>query len=752
MSSAKYKSVNFHVQQHQRQQQQQQITINNLSETTRPVLDYILAHAGPDERPYLKVEIFGKKLLGLLDTGATHTIVGSSGWKILSDLNIRLNRNGTLVCKVANDQKTSVLGSARVPIKLMDRVKLIDVIVVPDIHHPLILGINFFVSMGIVPNLRKDCWHFDTSTVDKDYQLDLAKVTSVQGKDALTENQRESLDCLVDQYFELMGDKLGCTSLVEHHIQTNATPIKQRYYRVSPAVQAQIDWELDRMLAEGVVEKSSSAWSSPILLVKKKDGSFRFCVDYRKLNSVTQKDAYPIPFIDSILDKLRDARYLSSLDVKSAYWQVKVAESSRDKTAFTVPSRGLFQFKRMPFGLSNSPATWQRLIDQVLGPELEPFVFVYLDDVVICTPTFEQHLEILEEVFKRLVKAGLTLSREKCQFCRGELRYLGYTVDSHGLHVDPAKVQAILDIPTPRNVSEVRRVIGTASWYRRFIPGFSTIIAPLTALLKKGRNWSWTEECDVALRTIKERLISAPILSRPDFNLPFYVQTDASAYGLGAVLSQHHPDGEYVICYLSRSLTRNERNYSTTERECLAVLWAVEHLRCYLEGYRFYVITDHHSLVWLNNLKEPTGRLARWAVRMQQFDFQIIHRKGKDHIVPDMLSRSVPEVNSSLIEKNPSVSVEETTKDRWYLRMLERVNHNPLRHSKWRVKGAVLYKYVEQNYSDIRGDVDAWKIVLPKEKRRPTIVEHHDDPKCGHAGVYKTYERLAQRFYWPKMR
>lgn len=223
----------------------------------------------------------------------------------------------------------------------------------------------------------------------------------------------------------------------------------------------------------------------------------------------------------------------------------------------------------MCFGLSNSPATWQRLIDQVLGPELEPCVFVYLDDVVICTDTFEKHLKILEDVFQRFVRAGLTLSKDEC---RGELKYLGYVVDSHGLHVDPAKVQAILDIPTPRNVSGVETLIGTASWYRRFIPEFSTIVTPLTNLLKENKTWCWTDDCDVAVSGIKERLISARILNCPDFDLPFYVQTDASVYGLGAVLSQNLSDGERVICYLSRSLTRNERNYSTTERECLAVL------------------------------------------------------------------------------------------------------------------------------------------------------------------------------------
>ena len=229
------------------------------------------------------------------------------------------------------------------------------------------------------------------------------------------------------------------------------------------------------------------------------------------------------------------------------------------------------------------------MIGRVLGVDLEPYVFVYLDDIVIVTQTFEKHIEILSEVFTRLISAGLTLGKEKCNFCRQELRYLGYVVDVNGLHVDPEKVNAILQIPTPTKVSEVRSVIGTASWYRRFIPNVSTLIQPLTELLRKNVRFKWTSRQEEALKSIKEHLVSAPVLSCPNFELPFVIQTDASAYGIGGVLTQNHPDlGERVVCYLSRSLTKQERKYSTTERECLAVLWSIEKLRPYIEGTHFY--------------------------------------------------------------------------------------------------------------------------------------------------------------------
>lgn len=692
-------------------------------------------HVTGDERPYLKVDILGVTLLGLLDSGASTTIIGRLGWKLIMDLGLQLDTRTRVNCKVANGQICQSVGECNVPFRLRDRLKLMKVLIVLEVPHTLILGADFWKVMGIVPDLRHNEWHFSDLPVTVD------SVDHLRSQTILTTLQSSRLDALVQRSSELMGGKLGCTDLVEHTIVTTSPPIKQRYYPVSPVMQGHIDKELDEMLKLGVIEKSNSAWSSPILLVKKKDGNYRFCVDYRKLNSVTERDSYPIPYISSTLDKLRDAHYLSTLDIKSAYWQVPVAKASRPYTAFTVPGRGLFQFRRLPFGLHNAPATWQRLIDQVLGPELEPNVFVYLDDIVIVTQTFEDHLKILDEVFSRLRKAKLTVSFDKCHFCRPELKYLGYVIDKNGLHVDPEKVQAMLQLPVPKTVKDVRSIVGTFSWYRRFVPDFATLISPITALLKKSRKFIWTPECDKSFEKIKECLVSAPVLNCPDYNLPFVVQCDASGYGLGAVLIQTHPDGDRVISYLSRSLTKQERNFSTTERECLAVLWSIEKLRPYLEGVPFTVITDHYSLVWLQNLKDPTGRLARWAVRLQQYNFKIVHRKGKDHIVPDTLSRSVP-----MIDEVSTVS-----SDPWYQRMLLK-GAEETNYPQWRVCGGRLYKYVKTPFPGLGYEVDNWKEVVPKERRHDIIREAHDPPTSGHMGVLKTVGRISEKFYWPKLK
>lgn len=708
------------------------------------ILNYVLDNAVGDERPYLMLDILGKSVLGLLDSGASKTIIGSKGLTLINQLGLYVNHNKQSSCTVANGDRCHSTGSVELPVTLRGRFRLVEALVIPELHHLLILGVDFWRVMGIVPDLRRNEWYFSKEPIL------VNSVEQVSTQTQLTSLEKSRLQALIDRNVAMMGESLGCTNKAEHVISTTSPPIKQRYYRVNPVIQKEIDKELEEMIKLGIVEPSNSPWSSPILLVRKKDGTNRFCVDYRKLNAVTVRDSYPLPLVSDTLDKLRNAKYLSSLDVKSAYWQVPMAETSKQYTAFTVPNRGLFQFRRMPFGLHNAPATWQRLIDSVLGHDLEPHVFVYLDDVVVISQTFEQHLVILDEVFRRLREANVTVSVDKCQFCKPEMKYLGYVVDCNGLHVDPDKVKAMLEIPTPTCVRDVRSIVGTFSWYRKFVPEFSSIIAPMTALLRKNSKFQWTAECAESFRRVKELLVAAPILSCPDYSKPFVVQTDASGFGLGAVLTQPSPEGDKVISYLSRSLTRQERNYTTTERECLAVLWAIEKLRPYLDGVQFTVVTDHYSLLWLQNLKDLTGRLARWAVRLQQYDFKLVHRKGKEHIVPDTLSRSVPVVDLALVEN--SLATGTPVRDKWYSSMMEKVQSNPLKFGNWRVTDDGLWKHVTVDYPELSSSVDAWKLVIPKEDRRNIIVAAHVPSTSGHMGVFKTFARLAEKYYWPKMR
>lgn len=706
---------------------------------TKWLLDFVFAHAKQDTRPYLKVDIYGVTVLALLDSGCSKTVIGKKGWDWLSNttkLTLAANRS----CTIANGDECQVIGTVTLPICLRDRVKIFDVLVVPTLPHFLILGVDFWTKMEIIPDLFSDEWSFREQSLPD-------QVTAIHDMEHLNPEQRNLLESLITDTFQNMSAKLGCTSAVSHIIRTSATPIKQRHYPLSPPLQKHVNEELDRMLKDGIIEPSSSPWASPIVLVKKPDNTYRFCVNYKRLNEVSLPDAYPLPFVSSILDKLRDARYLTTLDIKSAYWQIPMAEESKPLTAFVVPTRGLFQFRRMPFGLHNAPATWQRFIDQVVGVDLEEFCFVYLDDIVICTPTFEQHIDVLKKVLHRLVTAGLTLNQDKCFFCKSELKYLGYVVNAAGLMVDADKVDAIVNLPPPRNITEVRRVVGLASWYRRFVPNFSTLTAPLTALLKKNVSFKWDDNCQTSFESIKTHLISAPVLSCPNFEVPFSLQTDASDYGLGAVLSQQHEDGEKVICYLSRSLTKAERKYTTTEKECLAVLFAIERCRPWIEGSKFTVVTDHYSLKWLFNIKDPVGRIARWALRLQQYDFEVIHRKGKDHVVADALSRAVPPIDC-VAAPDPTNGQQ----DKWLQTMLTRVQQDPDKFPLWRVEGIDLYKRANLRFPDLTQCQQEWLKVVPKGQRNVVIKNHHDPPLSGHLGIFKTLNRISSSFYWPKMK
>ncbi|CAB0044009.1 unnamed protein product [Trichogramma brassicae] len=450
------------------------------------------------------------------------------------------------------------------------------------------------------------------------------------GLSEITPEQEAAIRVVVDRMMTAEPGTLGLTRLTEHHIDVQgASPIKHKMRRMSPPMLQVAHDEVKKMLAEGVIEPSASSWSSAPVIVKKADGSNRFCIDYRDLNKVTKKDAYPVQNIDAILDKLRHARYITTIDLKSAYFQIAMEESSKKYTAFAVPGAGLFQFTRLAFGLTNAPMTFQRLIDALFGPECKPFVFGYLDDIVIVTETFEQHLVWLEKVLERLNSAGLTINRKKCEFCRSSVRYLGYVLDGDGLRVDKDKVAPVMNYPAPTDLKSLRRFLGMLGWYARFIPNDAEMKLPLLKLTKKNAEWIWADEQQQAFEALKKALTEAPVLARPDFARPFIVQCDASAFAIGGVLSQVFDDGEHPIVYVSRVLTSAERNYTTSEKECLALLWTIRKLRPYLEGYKFIAVTDHSALQYLRNLKDPTGRLARWALEMQQWEFEIVHRREK---------------------------------------------------------------------------------------------------------------------------
>jgi len=544
------------------------------------------------------------------------------------------------IISVADGRRHEVLGTIELPV-LFDGVKRnTSFLVVPSLPHDLILGIDFCGLFRVVVDVSDGTVY---SKLANHGALNLDEVL-VPGEE-LEERQASVLNALIARFKCSLGrEGLGCTNLYEHRIDTgDALPCRSRYHSYSPKLLKFMYKGLDEYLSLGVVEPSTSPWCSPVLLIPEGNGEYRWVVDLREVNKTAKSDAYRSYKVSDVTDQLRDARFLSSVDLKSAYFQIPLEKSSREKTAFMVPGRGLFHFRRLPQGLNSSSAAWQRFIDTVIGYDLQPKVFVYLDDIVVVSQTLEEHVELLETILSRLEKAGLTINFDKCRFCRSELKFLGYMVDREGLRVCDDKVKAVSEFPRPVNAKTVRRFIGLTSWYRRFVPNYATIMAPITDLTKgtksKPVKFEWSAECESSFHFMKRCLMSAPILVCPNFQKKFFLQCDASQVGLGVILCQAL-DGSEVVAYASRRLSQAERLYTTTELECLCVIWGAERNRAYLEGERFTVVTDHASLLWLDRLKDPIGRLGRWVVRLRQFNFDIIHRKGKDHEGPDALSRA----------------------------------------------------------------------------------------------------------------
>ena len=369
-----------------------------------------------------------------------------------------------------------------------------------------------------------------------------------------------------------------------------------------------------------MIQPSSSPWASPVVMVRKRDGTHRFCVDFRELNSVTKADTFPLPKIDDLLDQLGAARYFSTLDLASGYWQIRMHPDSVEKTAFVTP-QGLHEFRVMPFGLTNAPGVFQRLMERVLSglnPEDGPdYVVVYIDDVLVFSRTIDDHLEHLSRVIQRLHGAGLKLKPSKCHFIREEVEYLGHMITPQGLKTNARLIAAVSEFPRPRNLPEVRRFLGLSSYYRRFVPNFSKIASPLQALTRKAVEFEWSSGCEMSFQALKEKLTSAPLLAYPSFRRPFVLETDASIAGVGAVLSQLQDDGLlHPVAYASRSLTPSERNYAITELETLAVVWAITHFIAYLYGHEDTVYTDHTAVKAVLETPNPSGKHARWWTKV----------------------------------------------------------------------------------------------------------------------------------------
>ena len=606
----------------------------------------------------------------------------------------------------------------------------------------------------------------------------------------LSDEQGTCVSGLIESFADVFssGDHdLGRTSLAEHTINTgNSRPVKVPPRRIPIHKRQEAEETIEKLKQQGLIEPSQSPWSSALVFVRKKDGTLRCCVDYRLLNAATIKDTYPLPRIDATLDALSGSTWFSTLDLKSGYHQIILSESDRPKTAFSCGNGGLWHWRVMPFGLSNAPATFERLMETVLSGLHWQSALVYLDDIVVFGRSFTEKLDRLREVLRRLRQANLKLNPKKCALFRTEVPFLGHIVSAEGVKTDPEKTKAVREWPVPQNVKELRSFLGFCSYYRRFVKDFATIAAPLHAMLKDVQRFEWSVQCQEAFVNLKAALVSAPILQYPDPQQPFILDTDASAHGIGAVLSQLFGGEERVVAYYSRALSAPERNYCTTRKELLAVVEAARQFHPYLYGAEFTVRSDHSALQWLRKLKDPEGQLARWLARLDQYRYKVVHRSGEKHVNADALSRrpcrtdcryctrreTDTENKCRVSSVQPTVGSlmdigKQQREDSDIAPLIASLERRPEKPdwkdvSSWSLVSKrywaqwELLKFSDgvlwRKWESTDGSSACWLHVVPKTLRDSVLSEAHGSVSSCHFGIKKTIHRLRSRFYWIGMR
>lgn len=625
---------------------------------------------------------------------------------------------------------------------------------------------------------------------------------------SLSEEQlQEGKDLILDYHdiFSKGDTDLGHTNIVQHRIdllEGGDVPFKQRYRRIPPAMYEEVKDHIRQLMNAGVIRPSHSPWASNVVLVKKKDNSLRMCTDYRMLNQRSKRDSYALPRVEELLDCLSGNKFFSTIDLKSGYHQVEIYEDHKERTAFCVGPLGFYEFNRMPFGLTNSPATFQRLMETILVDLNLRICCVFIDDIIIFGKDYEDHLKNIQLVFDRIRSANLKLSAKKCEFFKRKVKFVGHIVSESGIEIDPAKTEKVENWPHPKTPEDVRRFLGFVGYYRRFIKNFSRISRPLTDLIptphkkkqkgkpKNRKEWTWEKPEEDAFQELKNKLLEQPILAYADYSIPFELHVDASGEALGAVLYQEQEGLNRVISYASRGLNKAEKNYPPHKREFLALKWAVcDKFKDYLYGREFVVLTDNNPVTYVLTTAKLDATGHRWLAALGAYKFEIRYRPGRNNADADALSRipentissdSVQAICSSIqppryvenLAVSPDVLAEEDlsatdlqemvdwteaqAQDRHIKQCIEYLQskktlsktescQNPLsrEYNRLQIIDGVLYRVATIDNEERQ------QLVLPTVHIPTVLNALHND--MGHPGRDRTLSLLRDRFYWPGM-
>lgn len=530
---------------------------------------------------------------------------------------------------VANSIANPVNG--KIPVRLVNISN--KPVVIKDLKPRIALAENYNVI-----ELKKDDQKYDKIRASK--LLEELKLNHLSGSD---EKAIKQICLKYSDIFCLKGDKLGTTNVYcpSLTVKPNIQPAFSKPYRLPFSQKEEVCKQVENMLKDGIIEETKSEWNSPLLLVPKKSDNdskkWRLVIDYRKVNTNLQDDKFPLPNIEEVIDSLAGSQYFTHLDLSQGYYQCELKPEDRPITAFATPS-GQYQMTRLPMGLKTSPSSFSRLMTVAMSGLNLTKCLIYLDDIIVFGKTFDEHNKNLISVFQRLREVNLKLNPAKCNFLKQELIYLGHFISKEGVLPDPQKIETIKNWKSPSSSDEVKRFVAFANYYRKHIRNFASLCLPLNYLTRKGIEFNWSEECETAFQQLKERFIKPPVLDYPDFSEKntFKLHTDASGYGIGAVLSNKN---DKPIAYASKGLNSAEKNYSTIEKELLAIVWAIQHFRVYLYGRKFELYTDHRPLVYLFTLTDPSSRLTKFRLALEEFNFDVFYKKGCENAVADALSR-----------------------------------------------------------------------------------------------------------------
>ena len=708
----------------------------------------------------------------LIDTGSEINGISDTFYEEARGLTniLELPATGVFVKTAVGTRSQKISKRIRMLISL-NQIRLeLEAFVIPKLIMPLILGSEFFscyrAEINYVSNsltfsdgtassiINFETRHIACQVVCNDSQ---SKFPCIQNTD-LTDEENANISKLLSEYNDIFSEQPGCTHLYTHEIVLlNETPFVKRSYPVPFPLRKSVELELQRMTSLGVIKRATSCFASPMTVVKKKDDSVRICLDARHLNAQMVNDIEtPIP-IEELLYSFKNIKFLSVIDLTASYWQIPLTEKSQKYTCFTYNGQS-YVYTRLPFGLKTAVASFSRGLKLILGPEIIEFTLVYVDDLLVYSKSFSEHIFHLKLLFERLKSACLTVNLKKCQFLAKQVLFLGHIISSEGFLPDPKKMEAIQSFPVPKKVKDVRAFLGLCNFYRRFKLRYSKLTDKLNTLLKKDVKWHWGDDEQSAFEEIKKMFLNTVMLHFPNYEQKFILETDSSNYGMGGVLYQEDGEEKFVISFYSKMFKGPELKYTTTEKELLAIINCLKKFKTLILGIPITIRSDHQALKFLKPDNAWNDRIVRWMLFIQQFNYELEHIRGTENVVADILSRNPVDWELSwdlkakeflislligidvekfedVVKTIPNSQEQDDFVKKTIINMPQNENITP----HFEVRQGILYK---------KG-VGTLKIVVPKHLVPTIIKSYHEE--LGHFGSRKVLLAIKRHLWWKGM-